>query len=440
MEPLEADRGEATEADPVPADSTTAPDAADGADVDQPSGRPPGALTVPAFRYLWFNNALYMIVVNAQRFTFGWFVLDGLGRDEFWQGLVTFTLGIPLALLVLHAGAWADTYDRKRLLVIGQLGSFVAMLVTAILVVADALSLPLVLVLVLAFGAAQAIGQPVRSSLVPALVRPEQLFNAIAVNAIAMTLSMILGPVLFQVIGDALGFEGAFGIQAALLALGLIALLPLRVPPTEPSPSAPGSVLSQVREAFAHIRSDRAVAKLFLLLTVASVTVNPSVMVTLQAFVQQDLGGDGGDVAPVLAMMGLGMAISSAVIMRKGNMARKGALFQRAMMTGSTMVFLMGRVPSLGYLIPLAFVMGLAGGFYINMNQGLIQANTPDRLMGRVMAIFTLVQLGFVPIGALILGSAASVIGLGATISGAGLIALSAVVYTYATDAHLRTM
>jgi MFS family permease len=408
--------------------------------VDSGSERPPGALTVPAFRYLWFNNALYAIVINAQRFTFGWFVLDGLGRDEFWQGLVTFALGIPLALLVLHAGAWADRYDRKRLLVIGQVGSLVTMLITAILVATDALTLELVLALAIGFGAAQAIGQPVRSSLVPALVSPEQLFNAIAVNAIAMTLSMILGPVMFQVIGDAFGFEGAFGIQAGLLAVGFVALIPLRVPPTEASSTEPGSVFSQVREAFVHIRGDRAVAKLFLLLTVASVTVNPSVMVTLQAFVQQDLGGDGGDVAPVLAMMGLGIAISSAVIMRKGNMARKGALFQRAMMTGSTMVFLMGRVPSLGYLIPLGFVMGLAGGFYINMNQGLIQANTPDRLMGRVMAIFTLVQLGFVPIGALILGSVARVIGLGNTISAAGLVALAFVVYTYVTDEHLRTL
>ncbi len=409
--------------------------------------RPPGALTVPAFRYLWLNNALYAIVANAQRFTFGWLVLDGLGRDEFWQGLVTFALGIPLALLVLQAGAWADRFDRKRLIVIGQVGSFATMAVATALVASDAMTIQAVLALAVAFGTAQAIGQPVRSSLIPALVSPEQLFNAIAVNAIAMTLSMIAGPVLFQIVGDAYGFEGAFGLQAALLAVGLLALIPLQVPPTVraeepagPEGAADDSIWLQVREAMAHIRADRAVAKLFLLLTVASFTVNPTVMVTLQAFVQQDLDRDGGDVAPVLAVMGVGMAVSSAVIMRKGNMARKGALFQRAMMVGSTMVLLMGRVPSFGYLVPLALVMGLAGGFYINMNQGLIQANTPDRLMGRVMAIFTLVQVGFMPIGALVLGLLGSLVGLGNTISIAGAIALCVVIYTYVTDHHLRTL
>jgi len=401
--------------------------------------KPRGALTVPAFRHLWANNAIYMVVVNAQRFTFGWLVLDGLNRGEFWQGLITFALGIPIALLILHAGTWADRHNRKMLLVIGQVAAMAVLGLTTLLVFTDQINLTLLLILAVAFGAAQSIGQPVRSSLIPALVAPEQLFNAIAVNAIAMTLSMIGGPVIFQLIGDRFGFTGAFGSQTLLLGVGLLALARLEVP-AHAKPPETRTVRSQLGEAMGHVRGNPQVAKLFLLLVVASLTVNPAVMVTLQAFVKQDLGRDGGDVAPLLAAMGVGIAITSAIIMRKGNMARKGALFQRAMMAGSSLVFLMGRVPSYGYLIGLTFLMGLAGGFYINMNQGLIQANTPERLMGRVMAIYTLVQLGFMPIGALILGAVASQLGLATTISAAGAVALVSVIYTYVTDENLRTL
>ena len=52
-------------------------------------------------------------------------------------------------------------------------------------------------------------------------------------------------------------------------------------------------------------------------------------------------------------------------------------------------------------MLVLAFLMGLAGGFFINMNQGLVQANTPQALMGRVMGLYTLVTVGLMPFGAL---------------------------------------
>jgi len=264
-----------------------------------------------------------------------------------------------------------------------------------------------------------------------------------------MTVSMIAGPVISEAVGDAFGFAAAFWFLAALLVIGLGFLLPLKVPEHQTEPiageaaatsDASDSVFKQTREAFRHVIADRSLKKLFLLLTVAGVTVNPAVMVTLQAFVKEELGRDAGDVAPLLALMGLGIAVSSVFVMRKGDMKHKGAAFQRALMTGSTMTLLMGRATEYQMLIPLVLVMGLAGGFYINMNQGLIQANTPQRLMGRVMALYTLIQTGLLPIGSLIIGLVASVIGIGNTISIAAGICLVTGIFVYVSDAELRNL
>ena len=175
---------------------TTAEHAADTA------VRPANPLTVRAFRNLWFNNVAFFLVLNAQRFVFGWLVLDGLLRSESIQGLVVFTLGVPTALLVLQAGAWADRWDRRKMLIITQIASGVVMAGTAIAISADAISLGWVIVATLLAGSASAIGSPVRSAMIPTLVAKEQLFSAIALNAIAITLSMILGPVLAKVVGD----------------------------------------------------------------------------------------------------------------------------------------------------------------------------------------------------------------------------------------------
>ncbi|MEM7325853.1 MAG: MFS transporter [Actinomycetota bacterium] len=418
---------------------------ADAESQERPS--PAGALRLPNFRRLWLNNVGYFMAFNALRFVFSWYVLDGLGLGEREQGYVVFALGIPSVFLILQAGVWADRLDRRLMLIGTQAASTAVMIGTALLIASGRASLALVLVAAVLAGITTSIGQPLRAALIPALVGKEQLFGAIALNALAMTTSMILGPVVARAAGEAFGFQGAFWFMAVLLALGLIVVWSIVIPPIERTtpqsaaqPEARRSVTAETVDAVRHVINDRALRSLFLLLSVAGVTVNPAVMITLQAFVKEELGRDSGDTAIPFMFMGIGIAITSVYVMRRGDMPNKGAAFQRAMMVGGTVTMAMGFTTDFYQLLPLSFVMGLAGGFYINMNQGLIQANTPQELMGRVMGLFTLVQAGFMPLGALVLGLVANRIGIGVTISTAAATALVVVVTTYFASPHLRTL
>jgi len=302
-----------------------------------------------------------------------------------------------------------------------------------------AINLAWVILATLLAGAASAVGSPVRLAMIPALVAKDQLFSAIALNAIAITLSMILGPVLAKVAGDQFGFEGAFWFQAILMFVGVAFLFRLDVPPHE-EVCERRSVLDETRTAVRHVLDDPHLKTLFGLLLTASLTINPAIMVTIQAHVKGELGEDAGQAAVPLALMGTGIAITSFVVMRKGDMKNKGAIFQRAMMCGAVITFLVGRTTTFGQVLVLAFLMGLAGGFFINMNQGLVQANTPQALMGRVMGLYTLVNVGLMPFGALTIGIIASQVGTGNAISGAAAIAFMVVVTTYVRNSELRRL
>ena len=387
------------------------------------------ALSVPDYKRLWLNNLIYMFVGNAQRFAVGWLVLDGFGGNETRQGLAVFMLGIPMAFIVMQAGALADRVNGRVLLMRSQLGFLVVVAATLLLLIMGQLNYPWVLALSVLSGIAQAFGQPVRQALIPLLVPDRLLMNAVALNALAMTTSMILSAPLVKIAGDLYDFEGVYGVQVIMLVLGLLVARRMRTPEVKEAPRR--RLLQETASALRHVVSDIRLRVLFLLLAVAALSVNTAVMVTMQAKLKEELLRDSGDMAYLLAVMALGIAITSVIVMRQGDMKRKGGKFQRAMMCGSAIVACMGQASSFRVLIPLFFLMGLAGGVYITMNQGLIQSNTPKDLMGRVMALYLLVQAGLMPLGALGLGWAASSIGTGNVITICGVISLIVVIWTH---------
>ena len=194
------------------------------------SAVPTNALAVPPFRSLWLNSVTFYLVVNALRFVYGWVVLDGLNKSESVQGLVVFVLGIPLLFLLLPAGVWADRLDPKKMLITTQVALLVVMAVTAIVMGDGAGSLSLILVSALFAGIVTSLGTPVRSSLIPALLKGDLLYSGIALNAIALTLSLVLGAVTARAFGDWFGFDGAFWWLVALTGIGTLALLPMKSP------------------------------------------------------------------------------------------------------------------------------------------------------------------------------------------------------------------
>lgn len=409
---------------------------ADAAAAQTATGAPDGpthAIQLTNFRYLWTNSTAFMVLMNAQRFVIAWFVLDGLDRSEADQGLVVFALGVPSIFLTMHAGVWADRWNRKRLLLGSQLAMFAAMAGLLILVLADQASFTWVVVMSVLAGSAMAVGGPVRQSLVPAIVPRHLIFTAIGLSAIGATVSMVLGPVLARVAGSLFDFEGAFGFLVILVMIGLSALIPLQVPEHEVVKEA-RPVRADVAEIVRWVRNNPPFRRLIGLFTFAGMTIMPLSMVLSQAHVKEEFGRDSGDAAYMLATMGLGVAMSSTFVMKKGSLPNKGGWFMGAMMLGGTVVALMGLTTALWQLAILGFFMGIGGGFYMNMSQGLLQTHTPQELMGRMMALFSLTMAGVMPVAALIYGFIAEAAGTGPTIFFGGLACLVTAAFAFTTD------
>lgn len=191
--------------------------------------RPVDLLRIKPFRLLWLNSFVFILVQSTQRFAFVWLAL-GLGAKSDISGFLLFVMGVPALLISLPVGVMSDHMNRRAILMVSQIGALIITIAIAAMVTLDHMTIRWAIVGSFIAGIFIALGTPVRSAIVPTLVTSDKLVGAIAISTIGNNFGLIIGPIAAGPAISTWGIEGAFWLQAALYALGFLALLPLQLP------------------------------------------------------------------------------------------------------------------------------------------------------------------------------------------------------------------
>jgi MFS family permease len=295
-------------------------------------------------------------------------------------------------------------------------------------------------VLALAIGATTAFGQPVRQAILPSLVERNRLMNAIVLNTLGMNVMMIIGPVLGGAVIGLSGLEGVFALQAAVFLFGLVALLPLRIPAALPREGPPRHPVEDLREGFRFVRHERNIAVLMLLLVLTGIFMMGPSSALIPQVAKEELGRDAFAASLLFAFTGVGTLVTSLILASWPGMPNKGAWFVGTVFFGGVLIAFIGLSPWYALTAGLMLVWGMGGGFFINLNQTLIQGNTPANLMGRVMSLHTLGFLGFAPLGALLAGVMAAWLSAPSWMAVSGTILALMAAATWVSQPALRRM
>lgn len=195
------------------------------------------------FRLLWMGQLISMTGTQMQQRAVDWHVYEllrgttytvrlfGLDMDLGAAALGLGTLGLvrifPIIIFALLGGLLADTFNRRHILLWTQsIAAVLAGLLAAITLLGYD-SLPAIYLLTAASAAAAAFDNPARQSLVPNLVPPEHLTNAVSLNMLMFQIGTIVGPVVTGVMLGLynIGFVylvNALSFLAVILALALM--------------------------------------------------------------------------------------------------------------------------------------------------------------------------------------------------------------------------
>ena len=135
-------------------------------------------LRIRDFRLLWTGQTVSMIGDGIYFIALAWQVYELTNDDPGALALVGIAWTIPVVLLSLFAGVLADRFDRRRLLVVGDLLRLVAIGSIGVLSILDLLTMPWVVGLAALFGVGQAIFNPSLTSIVPTIVPEDLLVEA----------------------------------------------------------------------------------------------------------------------------------------------------------------------------------------------------------------------------------------------------------------------
>lgn len=382
-------------------------------------------LKIPRFRVLWLASIFSNVGSFLQAVAASWLMLELTGSAT-WVGLMAASATLPLLFLALAAGAVADMFDRRWVLVAAQSTMGVAAMLMALLTALDLITPTILLALGLLLGVGLAFNLPSWQATVPDLVPRGMVASAVALNSVAFNVARAIGPALGGLILVLWGAQTAFALNA-LSFLGVIVVLiglARRMP-------TPDRGQTSMRNAIALGLRFAKFTKPFrrVLILAALFAITSAVVQAILPNRTEELGGDAGTFGILLGAMGVGALI--------GGFSRDPVTSRLGKWSLPVTVALFG-VAGIGLgaasAIPVAAVALLvAGAAWVwtlaNLN-ATAQLMSPEWVRGRAMGLYTLAFVGLLPIGSIVAGVLADRIGAGGSeiVLSAGAVVLGLVV------------
>lgn len=405
-----------------------------GRPTDRPDGMFASLQIYPAIRWLWVgtlgtNTAFWMYQV-----ALGWLALV-MTDSPFWVGLAGFAGGIPILIFALPAGVIVDNFDRRTVLMAGQLGVMISATLFSALIYLDVMNRWTMLGLAFAYGSSMSFVFPTRHAIIGRLVEPADLANAIALNSAGQNATRIFGPALAGVLIAVFGIGGTFAVAAALQIFALASSL--KLPETRPrQPGKRGSALASITEGLVYVRRDSTLLGTVLLATIGTMLIMPYITL-MPVFVRDELGFGSTGLGVLMTGIGLGSVIGALLVAaRKELISTSGAqVVLIAAWAASVLAF--AWTP---WAVPAAILLLLTGGLsagFLATNQTMLQLRSDDAIRGRVLAV-NQITWGLLPFGTLPLGLLADGIGAPAATTIACVAALVLIAVTASRIPALR--
>ena len=399
-------------------------DATTDAEAERPTGIRTAveAFRIRNFRMFWIGG----VISNTGRFFQAIaipLVIYQLTESAAWVGLAGFAQLLPTALMGPVAGALADRYPRRSILLVTQTLQALATVLLVVMWFGGVRSPGAYIGAAALGGVAAGFNLPAWQAFVSELVPRELLLSAITLNSAQFNAARLFGPALAGVVVAAFGPGWAFTINAVSYGAVVVALLLMRLPRLAPAPTEPMRPVREFVETLGYVR-----ARPGIITAIATVSligffgITMQVLSVVMAEEVFDRGGDGYGL--MVSMIGLGAVLATPVVTSLAGRVTRSRIEEGSLLLYGAGIITLGLAPVFEVALLGLVVMGAAHIATASTLNTAIQLQVDESVRAKVLSVYLTTLLLANPLGQLVLGQLIERVGPRATIAGAGAVLL----------------
>ena len=394
-----------------------------------PPASPWSPLRRKVFLAIWIAALASNIGTWMQNVGAAW-LMTSLSPSPLMVSLIQTAGSLPIFLLALPAGALADIFDRRRLLIVSQAWMLLAAGALGLMTLEGVTSASSLLILSFMLGIGSALNAPAWQSIIPELVPHEELAPAVTLNSINYNLSRAAGPAIGGLVVSWFGAGANFLINAASF-LGVIIVLYGWKRDAQTGVLPGERVMGAIRTGMRYVRYAPVLRAV--LIRTAAFTIGASAMwAVLPLIARWRLGLGAAGFGLLLGWFGSGAVLGGALLARIQRRLSFDSIvhLSTAIFILITIGLAMTRDPIVAYT--LLAIGGAAWTSAFSILNVAAQLSVPRWVQGRALAVYQIVLQGGVAGGSLVWGFVGEKYGLPiALFAGAGALLLEFAVFKY---------
>ena len=378
------------------------------------------ALRSRNFRLFWLAQIVSTIGTSLQVIAEGYLIYD-ITDSTFWLGAVGFIALLPVVPISLAGGVLIDRLPRRKLLLVTQTGLMLQAAAFGFLALTDRIELWNVILLYFVFGALLAIDNPARRAFLVDIVEREDLASAVALNATIFNISSVIGFALGGILISTIGVGSTMILNSISYLFPIAALSLIRVPDVGQDQERKSFGVAMT-EGFVTLWQQPTILGVIAIAAVVGGLAYP-VIGLMPAYAKDIMGVDSVGLGILLSAVAFGSVLGTFGAARLGT-NRRGHNLIIASFILPLLVIGVAYAPNM--IVACLVLIGV--GFVLLILQSLaitlVQLNTPDRVRGRVMTIYSMLHAGSDMGGNLVIGALAVQLGLSLALTVGSVVAL----------------